>query len=73
MSESEFVKVCDVADIPNGQMKIFSKNMIEFVIINQDSKFHALYNKCPHMGGSLGDGTIDEKRLHHLSTSQLAI
>ena len=45
MSESEFVKVCEVADIASGQMKIFSKNMIEFVIINQDSKFHALYNK----------------------------
>lgn len=61
MSMSEFVKVCNVSDIPEGKMKIFSKNMIEFVVIHQDSKFHALYNKCPHMGGSLGDGTIDEK------------
>ena len=59
MSESEFVKVCKVSDIPDGEMRIFNKNMIEFVMVNRDSKFHAMYNKCPHMGGSLGDGTID--------------
>ena len=60
MSESEFSKVCKVSDIPEGEMRIFNKNMIEFVVIHKDSKFQALYNKCPHMGGSLGDGTIDE-------------
>lgn len=60
MSNSEFSRICKVSDIPEGKMKIFNKNMIEFVVIHQDSKFYALYNKCPHMGGSLGDGTIDE-------------
>ncbi|WP_316506356.1 glutamate synthase-related protein [Nitrosopumilus sp.] len=60
MSQTEFVKVCKTSDIPEGEMKIFNKNLIEFVVIHKDSKFHALYNKCPHMGGSLGDGTIDE-------------
>lgn len=60
MSESKFVKVCNVSYIPDGDMRIFNKNMIEFVMVNRNSKFYAMYNKCPHMGGSLGDGTIDD-------------
>jgi glutamate synthase domain-containing protein 2 len=59
MDESEFIKICNVKDIPEGGMKIFNKNMIEFVVVHKDSKYYGLYNKCPHMGGSLGDGTID--------------
>ena len=58
MSSSNFVKVCTTDEIPKDGTKIFNKNLIEFVIINKNSKYTALYNKCPHMGGSLGDGQV---------------
>lgn len=57
----QFKKVCKKSDIPKDGMRIFNIDLIEFVIINRDSQFFAVYNKCPHMGGSLGDGSIDEK------------
>lgn len=41
-------------------MKIFNIHNIEFVVINKNKMYYALYNKCPHMGGSLGDGYVDE-------------
>lgn len=59
MDATTFTKVCTVNEIPENGMKVFNKNLIEFVIVKRDSKFYALYNKCPHMGGSLGDGNID--------------
>ncbi|MFQ5439910.1 MAG: glutamate synthase-related protein [Nitrosopumilaceae archaeon] len=60
MLETKFVKLCNTSDIPQNEMKIFNLNNIEFVLVNQNQKFFAIYNKCPHMGGSLGDGSIDE-------------
>lgn len=59
MLKSAFVKACGISDIPKEGMKIFNLDNIEFVIVNRDSKYFALYNKCPHMGGSLGDGYMD--------------
>jgi nitrite reductase/ring-hydroxylating ferredoxin subunit len=59
MLETNFVKLCSISDIPTNGMKIFNMNNIEFVVVNQNEKYSAMYNKCPHMGGSLGDGTID--------------
>jgi len=58
MSVPAFVQVCTTDEIPKDGTKIFNKNLIEFVIINKNSKYYALYNKCPHMGGSLGDGQV---------------
>ncbi len=60
MSETNFVNLCNISDIPKNGMKIFNMNNIEFVIVNQNKKYYAVYNKCPHMGGSLGDGSIDD-------------
>lgn len=59
--QAQFKKVCQKSDIPKDGMRIFNIDLIEFVIANRDSQFFAVYNKCPHMGGSLGDGSIDEK------------
>ncbi len=60
MLERSFVKLCSINDVPENGMKIFNMHNIEFVIVNQNKKYSAIYNKCPHMGGSLGDGSIDD-------------
>jgi len=39
-------------------MEIFNMGNIKFVVVNQNKKFNAVYNKCPHMGGSLEDGSV---------------
>jgi nitrite reductase/ring-hydroxylating ferredoxin subunit len=41
-------------------MKIFNMENIEFVVVNQNKKFNAVYNKHPHIGGSLGNGSVDD-------------
>ncbi len=60
MTESSFINVCKTDEISDNKMKIFNIRNIEFVITNRDNKYSALYNKCPHMGGSLGDGYFDD-------------
>ena len=60
MLETNFVRLCNTSDIPENGMKIFNMDNIEFVVVHQNKKYNAVYNKCPHMGGSLGDGSIDD-------------
>ena len=55
----EFMPICKVSEVPPGEMRVFNLNHIEVLIYNQNGDFKALYNKCPHMGGSLADGDID--------------
>ena len=58
--DKQFQTVCPISEIPSGEMKAFSMHRVEFLIHNRGGKFKALYNKCPHMGASLADGTVDE-------------
>jgi len=60
MLETNFVKLCNISDIPENEMKIFNIRNIEFVVVNNNKEFHVVYNKCPHMGNSLGDGSFDD-------------
>lgn len=60
MSESNFVKLCNTLDISENKMKVFNVHNIEVVVVNQNKKFNAMYNKCLHIGGSRGDGSVDD-------------
>ena len=60
MLETNFVKLWNISDIPENEMKIFNIQNIEFVVANNNKEFHAVYNKYPHMEGSLGDGSLDD-------------
>ena len=60
MLETNFVKLCNISDIPENEMKIFNIHNIEFVVVKNNKEFHAVYNKCPHMGGSLENGSFDD-------------
>jgi len=56
-----FVEVCKTSDIPKGEGRVFTVKDIGVAVFNKDGKFHAINNKCPHEGGSLGEGFLDEK------------
>lgn len=55
----EFVKVMDVSELPAGQKTKVVVAGREILLANLDGAFHAIANKCSHLGGSLVEGTLD--------------
>ena len=54
------VSVAKIADIPvGGKMKVNVKGT-EIMLANVGGAIYALENRCPHMGGSLADGVVEE-------------
>ena len=53
-----FVKVANVREIAIGGMKIVLNNLA--VVANVGGQFHAFGNMCPHAGGPLGEGFLEE-------------
>jgi len=54
-----YVKIADINEIPIGSKKKIETAMGTILVVNIRGDFYALDNKCPHMGGSLGDGTLE--------------
>jgi 3-phenylpropionate/trans-cinnamate dioxygenase ferredoxin subunit len=57
----EFVSVCDVSELPENQMIKVSVDGRDFLLANLDGAYFAIANKCNHLGGSLANGTLEEK------------
>ena len=57
------VKVCKVSDIKEGEGKLVQANGKQIAVFKKDGKFFAIDNTCPHMGGSLCDGDIDNEEV----------
>ena len=55
----QYVKLAGVDDVKPGEKKKFVLNNKAILLINVDGAFYALDNRCPHMGGSLGDGDLE--------------
>lgn len=54
-----YVKVAETSQIsPGNKLKIALENK-EILLVNIQGTYYALNNKCPHMGGSLYDGTLE--------------
>jgi len=58
-----FEKICSTADVENGKGKLFTINGKEVAVFNINGKFYAIDNTCPHKGGSLADGTLNDKTI----------
>lgn len=52
-------KVLDINDLPEGRVKTVSAGNKSFAITHFEGKFSALDNRCPHQGGPLGEGQIE--------------
>jgi nitrite reductase (NADH) small subunit len=61
---SDFVSVCSQSELPpSGQVKevVFSGRSL--CVANVDGAFCVLDGTCPHEGGPLGEGTLEEGRV----------
>lgn len=54
-----YVTVAKVAEVPAGGMKKVEAGAVALLLANVGGKFYALDDRCPHMGGSLSEGTIE--------------
>lgn len=54
-----YVKVLVVEDILAGTKKKVEVNGKQVFIANLDGIFFAMADKCPHMGGSLAEGSLE--------------
>jgi nitrite reductase (NADH) small subunit len=61
---TEPVKICVKGDLPRpGEAKEFSAGTKTLCIANVDGVIRALDNECPHRGGPLAEGMIEEGKL----------
>ncbi|MFC2033281.1 Rieske (2Fe-2S) protein [Chloroflexota bacterium] len=55
------IEIAKTTDISNGQMKSFTAEGKEILIINYDNKYFAVDGRCTHMGGELAKGKLEGK------------
>ena len=54
-----WVKVADAADLPEGRVMTVTAGHTSLALCHYDGQFGALDNHCPHQGGPLGEGSIE--------------
>jgi len=57
---SEFVRIRGAGDIPPGAGRAFSVGRYEVAVFNVGGELFALENSCPHQGGPLADGWLEQ-------------
>jgi nitrite reductase (NADH) small subunit len=66
---AEWVAVCPVAEVPEGRGLSRDAAGVRIAIYRQGEQIVALSGRCPHSGGSLGHGWIEDGEavcpLHH--------
>jgi len=55
---SDFVKVANVADVPDGSAKAVKVNGRTLALFNAGGRFYAIDNACLHHGGPLAEGEV---------------
>ena len=67
--ESSFRPTLDETALVDNSMEIIEVEGRKIVLAKRSGKIHAFDNTCPHLGGSLGRGTLQEDHvicpLHH--------
>jgi nitrite reductase/ring-hydroxylating ferredoxin subunit len=69
MDASPFYEVFDEAALADNTMEVIEIQGRKIALIKRFGKIYALGNTCPHLGGSLGRGTLQGNSvicpLHH--------
>lgn len=52
--------VCSVDDVAEDSPVVTTVDGIEIAVILTDGEYHALQNVCPHQGGPVGEGKVDD-------------
>jgi len=56
----QLYKIGTVRDLAPGEGKVIEVDRHEIALFNVEGTFYALNNICPHRGGPLGEGFLDE-------------
>jgi nitrite reductase (NADH) small subunit len=66
-----WVWICMVAELPpSGEMLVRTAGANEVCIANEDGILSAIDNICPHRGGPLAEGSLEEGKSVCLSWSR---
>ncbi len=57
---AEFVKVAAVDELSPGEGKTVTVNNTYVALFNVDGTFYAIDDTCPHQGGPLGEGFLED-------------
>jgi nitrite reductase (NADH) small subunit len=61
---SELVRICAKGDLPkSGEAREFNAGARTLCIANVDGVIRALDNECPHHGGPLAEGMIEQGKV----------
>jgi nitrite reductase/ring-hydroxylating ferredoxin subunit len=60
MRQSRYVAVGPTGAVQAGQMREFVVEDLEILVVNLDGSFHAFANRCPHQGGPLSKGRLED-------------
>lgn len=55
-----FLRFPGAAEIPPGSARAFAVNRYDVAVFNLDGELFALENSCPHQGGPLADGWMED-------------
>ena len=55
-----FVEVCNVSDVQLGKGMSVEASGIQIALFNSNGKFYAIQGICPHRGGPLGEGELQD-------------
>ncbi len=61
--EKQFQRVATVSEIPPQFGKVFQIGTHEIALFNRAGTFYALDNRCPHRGGALAAGFVEDGRV----------
>jgi 3-phenylpropionate/trans-cinnamate dioxygenase ferredoxin component len=53
-------RIANINDIAEGAMKKFQVGGAEILVARSGGKYYAAQNKCPHFGGDLSEGKLEE-------------
>jgi pyruvate oxidase len=57
--QREWHRVLDPGDLPEGRVTTVHAGLKEIALVHYEGKWAALDNRCPHQGGPLGEGSIE--------------
>ncbi len=58
--ETVWYRVAGLDELPEGRVKTVSAGSASIALTHVDGTWAALENRCPHQGGPLGEGTIED-------------
>ena len=58
-----YIKVMQSDELMPGEKAIVDVNGKKVLLVNYEGSVFALDNRCPHLGGSLGDGILENEKI----------